>query len=42
MEHQFGKQKMQIEKCENQHFNQLNQHKGRVAEWLKASDSKSF
>ena len=32
---------MQIEKCENQHFKQLNQHNGRVAEWLKAPDSKS-
>ena len=32
---------MQIVKCGNQHFNQLNQHNGRVAEWLKASDSKS-
>jgi hypothetical protein len=31
---------MQIVKCENQHFTQQNQQNGRVAEWLKASDSK--
>ena len=32
---------MQIERCENQRFDQLNQCNGRVAEWLKAPDSKS-